>query len=108
MVLDENKRVDALLPPLIKQITSMWVYTDIIKHSVVGDIQAPLLGYVPILSMFDEMGYWNFNPQYYLKVKEHSVSNITIKIYTDTEEEFPIVDGQVTCSLHFRRRPFLV
>ena len=30
MVFDENERVDALLPLLIKQITSMWVYTEII------------------------------------------------------------------------------
>ena len=61
MVFDENERVDALVPPFIKQVTSMWVYTDIIELSAVGDIQAPVLGYVPIQSKFDEMGYWNFN-----------------------------------------------
>ena len=93
MVFNENERVDALLPPLIKQITSMWVYTDIIELSAVGDVQAPFLGYVPIQSKFDEMGYWNFNPPYYIKVKEHSISNITIKICTDSGENFPIVDG---------------
>ena len=108
MVFNENESVNALLLPLIKRITSMWVYTDIIELSAVGDIQAPFLGYVSIQSKFDEMGYWNFNPPYYIKVKEHSVSNITIKICTETGENFPIVDGKVTCSLHFRRRPFLV
>ena len=64
MVFNENEHVDALLPPLIKRNTSMWVYTDIIKYSAVGDIQALFLGYVPILSKFDKMGYWNFNPPY--------------------------------------------
>ena len=108
MVFDENERVDALLPPLIKQITSMLVYIDIIELSVVGDIEAQFLGYVPIQSKFDEMGYWNFKSLYYIKVKEHSVSNITIKLCTDTGEDLPIVDEKVTCSLHFRRRPFLV
>ena len=44
------------LPPLIKRITSMWVYTDIIELSAVGDIQAPFLGNVPIQNKFDEMG----------------------------------------------------
>ena len=48
MVLDENERVDAFLPPWIKRYTSMWDYTDIIELSAVGDIQAPFLGYVPI------------------------------------------------------------
>ena len=43
MVLNENERVDALLPPLIKRITRMWVYIDIIEHSAVGDIQEPFL-----------------------------------------------------------------
>ena len=55
MVFDENERVDALLPPLIKRITSMWVYTDIIELSAVGDIQAPFIGYVSIQSKFDEI-----------------------------------------------------
>ena len=41
MVFYENKRANAFLPPLIKQITSMWVYTDIIELLAVGDIQAP-------------------------------------------------------------------
>ena len=40
MVFDKNERVDALLPPLIKQITRMWVYTDIIELSAVDNIKA--------------------------------------------------------------------
>ena len=57
MVFNKNERVNALLPILIKRITSMWVYTDIIELSAVGDIQARFLGYVPIQSKFDKMGY---------------------------------------------------
>ena len=105
---NENERVDALLPPVIKRITSMWVYTNIIELSAVGDIQAPILGYVPIQSKFDEIGYWNFNPPYYIKVLEHSVSKITINICTDTGKDFPIVYGKVTSSLYFCRQQFLV
>ena len=69
MMVNENERVDVLLPPLIKRITSMWVYTDIIELSAVGDIQELFLKYVPIQSKFDEMGYWNFNPPYYINMK---------------------------------------
>ena len=108
MVFNEHKRVDALLPPFIKQITSMWVYTDSIELSAVGDIQAPFLWYVPIQSKFDKMEYWNLNPPYYIKVNKNTVSNIIIKICTDTGEDFPIINGKVSCSLHFCRRPFLV
>ena len=56
----------------------MWVYSDIVEHSAVGDTQAPCLGYVPIQCKMIEMGYWRFNPPYYIKVKEHTVNNIAI------------------------------
>ena len=62
MGLIKNERVDALLRLFIKLIISLWIYTDIIKLSAVGDIQAPFLGYVPIQSKFDKIKYWNFNP----------------------------------------------
>ena len=108
MVFIENERLDALLPLFIKRIISMWVYIDIIELSAVGDIQAPFSEYILIQSKFDKMGYWNFTTQYYIIVIEHFVSNITIKICTDTGENFSIIDGKVTCCLQFRRRPFLV
>ena len=40
--------------------------------SAVGDIQELFLEYVPIQNKYDEMGYWNFNSQYYIKVKNTS------------------------------------
>ena len=80
IMFDENKHLDAQLPPSINRITGMWVYSDIIELSAVGDTQAPILGYLLIQSKFDEMGYWNFNSPYNIEIKEHFVSNITIKI----------------------------
>ena len=80
IMFNKYKRLDALLPPSINPITSLWVYSDIIELSAVGDTQASILGYLLIQSKFDEMGYWNFNPPYNIEIKEHSVSNITIKI----------------------------
>ena len=87
----KKKLVEALLQPVIKRNTSMWIYTDIIELSAVGTIQGPFLGYVPIQSKFDELGYWNFTPPYDIKVKEHSITNITIKICTDTGENFRLL-----------------
>ena len=105
---DENKHLDAQLPPSINRITGMWVYSDIIELSAVGDTQAPILGYLLIQSKFDEMGYWNFNSPYNIEIKEHFVSNITIKIGTEPGEDFSIVDRKITCYLHVLHRPFLV
>ena len=44
----------------------------------------------------------------YVKVREKNIRTITIKIFTETGEEFNIQDDVVTCRLNFRRRPFLV
>ena len=108
MVCTIDVPITAKLPPSIHCCTSMWVYSDIVELSAVGDTQAPCLEYLPIQSKMNEMGYWLLHPPYYIKIKEHTVNNIAIMICNDMGEDFPIADGKVTCRLHFRRRPFLV
>ena len=66
------------------------------------------MGLLQIQSNFQENGHWVFNPPLYVKVREKNNGTITIKISTETGEEFPIHDDVVTCSLNFRQRPFLV
>ena len=44
----------------------------------------------------------------YVKVREKNFRTITIKISTETGEEFPIQDDVVICPLNIRRRSFLV
>ena len=86
----------------------MYVYSDIVKLSPVGNSQVPIMGFVPIKSKFQESGHWVFNPPMYVSVREKNIRTITIKISTETGEEFPIHDDVITCRLNFRRRPFLV
>ena len=85
----------------------MYVYSDIVELFPVGNSQVPIMGFLPIRSSFQETGHSVFNPPLYVRVKEKNITTITIKICTETGEEFPIQDGLVTCRLHFRRRPFL-
>ena len=66
------------------------------------------MGFLPIKSRFQEPGHWVFNPPLYVRVSEKNITTITMKISTETGDEFPIQDGLVTCRLNFRRRPFLV
>ena len=86
----------------------MYVYSDIVELSPVGYIQVLIIGFFPITSKFQEIGHWVFNPPMNVKVREKNIRTITIKISTETGEEFPIQDDVVTCRLNFRRRPFLV
>ena len=86
----------------------MYVYSDIVELSSVGNSQVPIIGFLPIKSNFQENGNWVFNPPLYVRVREKNIRTITIKISTETGEEFSIHDDVVTCRLNFRRRPFLI
>ena len=84
----------------------MYVYSDIVELSHVGNSQIPIMGFLPITTHFQENGHWVFNPFLYVKVKDKVINSITIKICTGSGENFPI-DGEVICRLHFHRRPLL-
>ena len=86
----------------------MYVYSDIVELSPVNNSQVPIMGFLPIKSKFQENNQWVLNPPLYVRVRKKNIRTITMKILTETGEEFPIYDDVVTCCLNFRRRPFLV
>ena len=108
MIFDSNKYIQAKLPPSIKRISNMYVYSNINELSPVGNSQVPIMGFIPIKRKFQESGHLVFNPSKYVRVREKNICTITIKISTETGEEFPIQDDVVTCRLNFCCRPFLI
>jgi hypothetical protein len=103
LMLNVTKPALADLPPLIKPINSILVYTDIVKYALVGDTQAPLFNYFPVQSEWGQQAHWVFNPAYYLRVKEQNIRTLTIKLCNDLGE---VIDfegsANVICRLHFR------
>ena len=81
----------------------MFVYSDIVELSLIGDTQAASLGFLRIQSKFGEQAYWSFNPPYYVRLREKHITTITIQLCDDTGEAFPIVNGKVLCRLNFCR-----
>ena len=86
----------------------MYVYSNIVKLSPVGNSQVAIMGFFPITSKFQKINHKVFNPPMSVRVRENNISTITIQISTETSEEFPIQNDVVTCRLNFRRWPFLV
>ena len=84
------------------------MYSDIVELSPVGNSQVPIMGFLPIKSNCQENCHWVFNPLLYVKVREKNIRTITMKMSTETGDEFPIHDDVFTCRLNFRWRPFLV
>jgi len=104
LMLNVTSPVEADLPPLIKPISSIFVYTDIIEYVLVGNTQTPLLGYFLVQSKWGEQAYWSFNPAYYVRVKEQNIRSLTLKLCNDLGNVICFEShGNVICRLHFRR-----
>jgi hypothetical protein len=87
----------------LKPIKSIYCYTNITEFVMVGNTQAPLLGYFPVNTKSGDTGYWNFNPPYYLPVKDSGIRSIDMQLCSDTGETLQFKSGDVICRLHFRR-----
>jgi len=88
----------------IRKFSGIYVYTDIIEHSLVVDSLVPCLGYAPITTDFGQLGEFYQNPPIYHRVNRTSIPSIHISLRTHTGELLPMVDGETTIHLHFRRR----
>ena len=103
MLIDGPGIFEASLPPKVSRINEIYVYTDISDMVLVGNTQAPLIGYFPVQSKWGSTSYWNFNPPYYVKVKENTIRTISIKLCDNTGETIKFESGTVICRLNFRR-----
>ena len=64
----------------LRTLDNVFVYSDIVEQSLIGESQANFLGYFPIKSSFGETGYWCFNPPYDYKVIKSFIDTISIKL----------------------------
>ena len=103
-----HKETHSLVRPELDILRSMFIYSDIIKYQTVGDVQAPLLGVLPVRGSYKEQAFWNFSPPYYIPVAKTDFDTINISLWTDTGDAFPLLPhGKVICRLHFRRKQLL-
>ena len=91
-------------PVYVRKFTGIYVYTDIIEYSIVGDTVAPCLTYVPIDSKFGELGHYIQNPPIYHRVNRGEISTIEISLRTHVGELLPMTHAEVNVQLDFRRR----
>ena len=68
----------------------MFVYSDIVEHSFVSNIQVLLMCFFPIKSDLMDNDHWVFSPPLFVNVKEKNSSIITMKISRETGEDFSI------------------
>jgi hypothetical protein len=90
----------------INNIThNIFVYTNIINYSLVGNVYAPILRTVPTYSA--NRGSYvtkEFIHKYYHRLSSNYIKQITIDLRDDQGENIKFHSGKVSVILHFRRK----
>ena len=100
-----NDKFGSACLDLFLNMENIYVYSDIIKFSLVGNIYAPLLRIVPHEKKRVVGEYRNiqFQHQYYLPLNTQNINQIGIFLYDNQGELIKFKSGKVTVVLHFRK-----
>lgn len=92
-------------PDLSVGIDALFVYSDVVSPTIVGDTAANILKVVPVTRAIDygENVDVIFPHPYYYKVSKREVSRILINIKDETGNTVPFEFGRVIVTLHFKR-----
>ena len=90
-------------PMKLITIYNIMVYSNVVQHSVVGDIQTSLLRSVPV-----EPKHWRYqctqiSKTQYIPISQKQIRSISIYLYSDYGEPIPFTDGKTIVTLEFRR-----
>lgn len=87
-------------------ISYLMVYTDIVSHSIVGNVMAPLLRVVsvPSKARFGDNIVITYDRPLYMPVRTRELQSIEIDIKDDTNETIDFKFGHVECGLNFIKK----
>ena len=94
-----GKRVLNTLPDL----TSLYVYCDLVQHQIVGDSKVPLLRIVPVKGKGGDIVTHTYENIQYVPVKGGDIFSIEIDIRDDTGKNVSFGSGRVLAILHLRK-----
>lgn len=83
---------------------SIFVYTDVVEHTVIGDTLAPILRIVKIAGKYGRQSTATYNAPLYQPVKTNRFDVITLKMASQTGHPILFNRGQAIVTLHFRPR----
>ena len=86
-------------------IHSLFVYSDIIKHNLVGSSYSQLLRVVeiPSATAFGNQVKISYSKPFYSKINQSTITSIEISIKDDTSQDILFQFGRNYVTLHFRR-----
>ena len=90
-------------PDVHRGMSSMFVYSDVVKERLVGDALVPLLRVVPATGARNDVVHTEFNVVHYLPVNNIATDIIRVRICRDNGETINFTGGKVNINLHFKR-----
>ena len=88
---------------LLRGISSLFIYCDLIQPIHVGSIMAPLLRTVSFnVKQYGEMINAHYTNPIYLPINKSHIDSVGIRIYDVIGQLIPFVEGVTTMILHFR------
>ena len=81
---------------------SLFVYYDILEHTIVGDTKVPLLRSISVSGKNGNIIREMFDKPMYVPIQKKHFESIEVDIRTDFGEPVPFVNGKSTVILHFR------
>ena len=92
------------LPMSITLVDALYVYSDVVQSSLVGDVMVPLLRIVPVMGKLGEMCHKEYIKPVYFPVAKLNFSTIDIYITDSVGRQIEFEHGKTTIMLHFRRK----
>ena len=88
-----------------RSFSSLFIYSDIVDFTSVGDIVAPILRVVPINPVIEFVHvHKEFKNLHYIPVSKSVIDQVHISIKTETGSNVPFVTGKTMIKLRLQRR----
>ena len=88
----------------MKDVQTLYISSDVIEVQIMGNSKAMLMDVFPVKGTHSEQESRQFNHRQYIGKRTSTIPRITIRIWTQTVEEVPVMIGDTHYRLHFRRK----
>ena len=102
---DRLRIKSSLLPSLGTELFNLYIYSNIVKETLVGDTLVPFLRTIPVIGENGDYISKTFETPHYLPLARDFFQHIEIKITDDIGENVQLKFGKTIIKLHFRRKP---
>jgi hypothetical protein len=92
-------------PIVLRKMTTMYLYSNIIQNSMIGDIEAKVLGHIAINDVqYGKQYEKRFNPLIFTPLCINYLNTIEIKLADPTGREIEFSEGEVVVELLIKRK----